>query len=365
MRNCLLSAACAGVLLLAPVAQAQQSVTAEEAREIARDAYIYAYPLVLMQVSRQVATNVAEPTGLISPINQLAHGREFPDPDFTIVVRPNADTLYSSMNFDVSKEPLIVSIPDSGGRYYLLPFLDEWTDIFTVPGKRTTGTEPQTFAIVGPNWHGALPAVVRRYDSPTSFGWLGGRTQTNGKADFEAVHKFQDSWKVVPLSAYGKPYTAPKGTVNPKQDMSAPPDQAEKMDGATFFETFAELMKDNPPHSNDYPIIDRMKRIGIGTGKELCLRQRIERGSRRAQGRSQRCYPADQEGMADSRCACERLADKHDSHWDLRDGLSAPGRSCVWGSRRKLARGRPLTHGLRRCGWTAVQQWRAVRHSFR
>lgn len=266
MKGCLPSAACAGMLLLAPVAQAQQSVTAEEAREIARDAYIYAYPLVLMQVSRQVATNVAEPTGLTSPINQVAHGREFPDPDFTIVVRPNADTLYSSMNFDVSKEPLIVSIPDSGGRYYLLPFLDEWTDIFTVPGKRTTGTGPQTFAIVGPNWRGALPAGVRRYDSPTSFGWLGGRTQTNGKADFEAVHKFQDGWKVVPLSAYGKPFTAPKGTVNPKQDMSAPPDQVEKMDGATFFETFVELMKDNPPHSNDYPLVDRMQRIGIEPG---------------------------------------------------------------------------------------------------
>jgi hypothetical protein len=98
-----------------------------------------------------------------------------------------------------------------------------------------------------------------------------GRTQTNGKADYAAARKFQDEMSTVPLSAYGKPYTPPKGTVNPKQDMSAPPDQVDKMDAATFFEMFAELMKDNPPHANDYPILDRMKRIGIVPGKSFKL----------------------------------------------------------------------------------------------
>lgn len=271
MRKILVSAACLLVMLGASAASAQQAVSADEAREIARDAYVYGYPLVLMQVTRQVATNVTEPTGLMAPINQLAHGRTFPDPSFTLVVRPNADTLYTSLNFDVSKEPLIISVPDSGGRYYLLPFLDEWTDVFAVPGKRTTGTSAQIFAIVGPNWHGRLPAGARRYDSPTAFGWLGGRTQTNGKADYEAVHKFQDGIEVVPLSAYGTPYIPPKGKVNPNQDMSAPPDQVDKLNAATFFAIFAELMKTNPPHANDYPIIDRMKRIGIEPGKSFSL----------------------------------------------------------------------------------------------
>ena len=188
--------------------------------------------MVLMDVSKQVSTNVREPTGLTAPINQSAHGHTFPEPSFTIVVRPNADTLYSSLNFDVSKEPLIITVPDSGGRFYLLPFLDEWTDVFAVPGKRTTGTTALTFAIVGPNWRGELPADVKRYDSPTAFGWMGGRTQTNGKADYEAVHNFQDGIKAVPISAYGKPYIPPKGNVNPKQDMSVPPDQIDKMDAA-------------------------------------------------------------------------------------------------------------------------------------
>ena len=251
--------------------QPTREVSDQEMREVARDVYVYAYPLVVMQVSRQVSTNVMQPTGLLSPVNQFAHGREFPDPSFTVVVRPNADTLYSSLNFDVSQEPLVLSVPDSSERYYLLPMLDFWTDVFAVPGKRTTGTGALTFAIVGPNWQGTLPADVKRYDCPTACGWMGGRTQTNGKTDYESVHKFQDGIKAVPLSAYGKSYTPAKGTVNPNQDMSAPPDQVDKMSAATFFAMFAELMKANPPHANDYPILDRMKRIGIEPGKSFAL----------------------------------------------------------------------------------------------
>jgi hypothetical protein len=245
------------------------NLSAEEIYEIARDTYIYAYPTVIMQVTRDVGCNVAEPIGLRAPVNQIAHNREFPDATYTDVVRPNADTLYSALSFDVSKEPLVISIPDSGGRYYLTPWLDWWSDVFTVPGSRTTGTDAITYAIVGPNWQGNLPDGVKAYRSPTALGLLIGRTQTNGKADYEAVRKFQDDIKVTPLSAYGKPYTPPKQMVNPNQDMSAPPDQVDQMDAATFFGMFAELMKDNPPHANDYPMLDRMQRLGIEPGKSF------------------------------------------------------------------------------------------------
>jgi hypothetical protein len=246
-------------------------LSVEEAYEIARDTYIYAYPLVLMQVTQNVGCNVAEPIGNRAPVNQITHNRAFPDATYTDVVRPNADTLYSSLAFNVSKEPLVVSIPDSGGRYYLTPWLDCWTDVFTVPGSRTTGTDAITYAIVGPNWQGILPDGVKEYRSPTAIGLLIGRTQTNGKADYEAVRQFHDGFTVVPLSAYGKPYTPPKHPVNPNQDMSAPPDQVEQMDAASFFALFAELMKDNPPHANDYPMIDRMQRLGIEPGKSFKL----------------------------------------------------------------------------------------------
>jgi hypothetical protein len=97
MRAFIFATTCAGLVLSAPTAQAQQSLSTEEAQAIARETYIYAYPLVLMEVTRKVGTNVAVPTGLNAPINQLAHAREFPDPSFTMVVRPNADTLYTAL----------------------------------------------------------------------------------------------------------------------------------------------------------------------------------------------------------------------------------------------------------------------------
>lgn len=268
MRRALISVACAATMLWAPGVSAQ-AVSADEARAIAREAFIYAYPLVLTELTHLVGKNVSEPTGTSAPINQFGHMRAFPDPSFTIVVRPNADTLYSSLGYDVTGEPLVFSVPAAGDRYYLLPFLDMWGDVFTAPGTRTSGNGAQTFAIVGPGWRGALPEGVTEYRSPTGRGVLIGRTQTNGQADYEAVRAFQDGIKVVPLSAYGKPYTPPKGTVDPGQDMTPPPERIERMKAAEFFPLFAELMKQNPPHANDYPILDRLKRIGIEPGRSF------------------------------------------------------------------------------------------------
>jgi len=112
---------------------------------------------------------------------------------------------------------------------------------------------------------------VREIRSPTNIALMIGRTQTNGKDDYDAVHRFQDDLKAMPLSQYGHDYTPPQGIVKPQQDMSAPPDQVEKMDAATFFALFAELMKENPPHANDYPILSRMKRIGIEPGRSFSV----------------------------------------------------------------------------------------------
>ena len=93
-----------------------------------------------------------------------------PDPEGQIAaVR---EVLAINRGLDVSKEPWIVSIPDMKGRYYLFPMLDGWTDVFQVPGKRTTGTGAQTYAITGPGWKGKLPAGVKEYKSPTAIVWL-------------------------------------------------------------------------------------------------------------------------------------------------------------------------------------------------
>lgn len=112
--------------------------------------------------------------------------------EFKAVPWPNADTLYSLAWLDLAEEPLIMSAPDTGDRYYLLPVQDMWTDVFAAPGKRTTGTRPGHFAIVPPGWRGELPAGISRIDSPTPVVWVMGRTQANGPQDYPAVNQVQD-----------------------------------------------------------------------------------------------------------------------------------------------------------------------------
>src|SRR5262249_4265628 len=139
------------------------------------------------------------------------------------VTAPNADTLYTTAFFDVGKEPWVLSLPDMNERYALFPMLDGWTTVFEVPGKRTSGTAAQTYAITGPGWSGTLPDGVKEYKSSTSMVWLLGRIYCSGTLeDYAAVHALQDKVGLVPLSAYGKPYTPPEGKVDPSIDMETP-----------------------------------------------------------------------------------------------------------------------------------------------
>ncbi len=204
---------------------------------VATDAYIYGYPLVTMEMTRRVITNVPTVEGTRGPMGQLVKLRQYPDATFTDVTAPNADTLYTMSFFDTGKEPWVLSLPDMKDRYALFPMLDGWTDVFQVPGKRTTGTTAQTYAITGPGWSGSLPAGVKEYKSPTSLVWLLGRIYCTGTPeDYAAVHALQDEVKLVPLSSYGKPYMPPPGVVDPEIDMKTPVrEQVNRMDAVEYF----------------------------------------------------------------------------------------------------------------------------------
>eukprot|EP01034_Spumella_vulgaris_P009741 gene9741-12359_t len=116
---------------------AAQPVTEDEAYAIGIEAYTYAYPLVLMETTRRVSTNAGSPGRLRAPVNHFANMKTYPDASFKDVVRPNADTLYSSMWFDVGKEPLVLTLPNTQGRYHVIPLMDMWTDVFATLGTRT------------------------------------------------------------------------------------------------------------------------------------------------------------------------------------------------------------------------------------
>ena len=209
MRGSRLGSALAVAALLAagsPVAvHAAEPITEATAHAIGVQAYVYLYPLVTMDITRRQLTNIARAEGISAPPNSFANIPEFPSATMRAVVRPNFDTLYSSGWVDLTKEPVIVSAPDTGGRYYLLPMLDMWTDVFASPGWRTTGTQAHNWAVVPPGWSGALPDGVDRIEAPTAYVWIIGRTKTDGPADYDAVHKVQAGYRITPLSRWGKP----------------------------------------------------------------------------------------------------------------------------------------------------------------
>ncbi|AWM09970.1 DUF1254 domain-containing protein [Bradyrhizobium symbiodeficiens] len=238
---------------------------------VAQDAYIYGYPLVTMEYTRRIITNVASPVGNRAPMGQFIKSRQYPDASFRDVTAPNADTLYTTAFIDVEKEPWVLSIPDMKDRYFLFPMLDGWTDVFQAPGKRTTGTGAQTYAITGPGWKGALPSGVKEYKSPTSLVWILGRIYCTGTPeDYAAVHAAQDACKLVPLSSYGKPYTPPAGEVDRSIDMkTAVRDQVNGLDAVAYFTLLARLMKANPPAAADAPALARFARIGLVAGQEF------------------------------------------------------------------------------------------------
>jgi len=240
-----------------------------EAIPDAIDAYVYGYPLVTMEMTRRVMTNVREPEGSRAPMGHFVRLRHYPDASYRDVTAPNADTLYTTAWIDVGKEPWVVSLPDAHDRYYLFPMLDGWTDVFQVPGKRTTGTGAQTYAITGPGWKGKLPAGVKEYKSPTALVWLLGRIYCTGTPeDYDAVHKLQDEVSIVPLSAYGKPYTPPPGNVDPSIDMKTPVrEQVNALSVDDYFNLLAKLMKDNPPYAADKPMLAKLAKLGIVPGQ--------------------------------------------------------------------------------------------------
>jgi hypothetical protein len=258
---------------LATAGKAQSAITEQEAHAIGVDAYVFFYPLITMDITRRVTTNV-EPgkTPGFGPANAFSNFSAYPTADFKAVVRPNFDTLYSSGWLNMTMGPMVLSVPDTDGRYYLMPMLDMWTDVFASPGWRTTGTQPENFLITPPGWSGAVPVGMTRISAPTPYVWIIGRTKTDGPADYDAVHKIQAGYKITPLSEWGKTAQPAEVKIDPNVDMKTPPKtQVDTMSAGQFFAYAAELLKVNPPHITDQPIIAQMKRIGIEPGNSFDL----------------------------------------------------------------------------------------------
>jgi hypothetical protein len=192
----------------------KEDVREEVAYFFGMEAYVYGYPIVIMDVTRQVLTAAPAPNaeGTAAPINQLAKMPHYVTPAVKQVVRISLNSLWTTGWVDLEQEPIVLSVPDTRERYYVFSLMNMWTNVFGSAGKRTTGTAPGNFLIVGPNWHGTAPADIKQtYRSSTRYAWILGQTQANGPDDFAAVNALQAHYKLTPLSAWGKPYTPPHG----------------------------------------------------------------------------------------------------------------------------------------------------------
>jgi hypothetical protein len=260
-------------ILAAPPPQAANAALTEQAAQaIATDAYVYLYPLILMDLTRKQSINIDLPEVGKGPMNTFVNVPAYPPADFKGVVRSNFDTLYSIAWLDLTQEAVVVSAPDTGGRYYLLPMLDMWTDVFASPGWRTTGTQAANYLVTPPGWNGKVPDGLMRIAAPTPYVWVIGRTKTDGPADYEAVHAIQAGYTVIPLSRWGKAPEPVAVKTDPTVDMKTPPMvQADTMPAGAFFAYAAELLKLHPSHITDQPIVAQMKQIGIEPGKSFDL----------------------------------------------------------------------------------------------
>ncbi len=233
--------------------------------QLARKATIYCLPLVIMDVARAetLASPGAMPNGFLNrPILATPASRT--------VVRPNVNTIYSTAWLDLSAEPVVMSVPPSKGRYFMIQCMDAWTNVIADPGIRTLGNKGARYAIVGPDWHGPVPDSVTEIRAPTRMVWVLARVYVRDQADLPAARAFQRQLDVRPLSRLHDPsflaaYPRP-GERNTRRPAML--QILQHVGPQAFFERFMKLTVANPPAPQDAQFIkDVLEPIGISPGK--------------------------------------------------------------------------------------------------
>lgn len=254
-----------------------KGLTPKEAQEIALDAYIYGYSLITSDVIRVQLSNVPTVEELRAPIGSFFNIKRYPPANYHVVSAPNADTLYSVAWLDLS-EPQVFSHPKIEHRFFTFELVDLWMIIKDSVGINTSGSKAMTYLFTGPGWNGIIPDGMMHISCPTRYMVIVGRTYAQDtQEDLEKVHTLQAQYKLMPLSAYGKPYTfiAPPVNPNPGFSMTEPPQKVIlSLETTGYFNLLTKLMESAaPPVSEDALILARMAKIGIVPGQPFDLRK--------------------------------------------------------------------------------------------
>lgn len=231
--------------------------------ETVEAAYVYTFPLVLMDATETSATNTEEAATEKAPVNQFIHSVALADAQFKTVVTPNVDTIYSQVWYDLSEEPMVYELPETD-RFCKVQVLDGWTNTAAVLDKAGA------YAITLSTWEGELPEGVTRIDVPTSMAWSITRIVLTGEEDLPNVYAIQEKMKLMPLSDYisGDTYEPPRGSYSEENDY-IPVDKVLSMDPITFFNKANELMVKNSPAAADKKMLEKIAAVNIGPGMEF------------------------------------------------------------------------------------------------
>lgn len=226
--------------------------TDEALKKLAKDAYIWGYPLVVMERSKQTFTKEGA-----TPLNTFKRFDHLITPSFTDVVTPNVDTLYAVAWLNLEKEPLVLSVPDTNDRYYVIQFLDAYTNVITNVGKRATGTKPGTYLITGPAWQGTSPDGMTRIPSPTNLVWLICRVLVSGPEDLAVAQGILSKINLSPLSGASETRYSHKPAGAPQDVQTA---------GLRFFDELSTALAHNPPPAPQRGLVELFTQFKIAPG---------------------------------------------------------------------------------------------------
>lgn len=237
----------------------------ENVWDLVEKAYIYAFPLMIMDTTMKVSTNTEEVQDMgKAPANQWMHAKKLATSKFRQVVTPNVDTLYSQLFMDLTEDAVVLHKP-AVDRYVMFQVMDAWSDTVAVLGTGGDTDEERTYLVTGPNFKGEVPEGLVQVKIPTSIAWLLGRTICYGPDDLDNIYKIQGQMDAKPLSVWKSGGQPPKGKYDPAND-GVPIKMAFNQGPKAFFDRINEMLIDNPPYPEDKPLLDEIAKIGVGPG---------------------------------------------------------------------------------------------------
>ncbi|NBM19201.1 DUF1254 domain-containing protein [Streptomyces sp. GC420] len=238
----------------------------EYAYTLGEQAFIYGFPYIhnARLRHRWVTQEPDTDTTPYAAVNHFWHGRRPFDASTRNVPYPNNDTLYSIAWVDLSTEPVVLSHPDMGERYFTFELVGITSDNYDYVGRRTTGPGAGDFALVGPGWTGELPDGVRRTaTAPSPWILIWGRTLAEGEDDLPHVHALQRQYRLTPLHLFGRPGAGVPG----HRDVLEPVEAAQDPLGP--WKTLNAMLAENPPPRHHEILLRQFAQIGIGPGLDV------------------------------------------------------------------------------------------------